>query len=257
MKRNYARWRKQGAPGWLLIYTIEGLARFAHERGEFRARAGDLVLIPPHASQDYGLASDPGRWDLLWAYFFPPTGWLSLLQWPEEAPNLRRLRLSDAKIRSKIVQLLSESHRYQIGAQRHREMFAMNALERALLLCDAINPRSEQSGMDPRVLRAMDYLCQNLSEPITLAMLAQLLGLSVSRLGQLFREHTRESPLRFLEAQRIARAQQLLELTHEPVMAIAGAVGFSDAFHFSHRFKQHLGCSPRHYRQRRLASASG
>jgi AraC family transcriptional regulator of arabinose operon len=254
MKNNYARWRKNGAPGWLLIYTLEGRGRFGQARGELQASKGSLVLIPPRICNDYGTAPEVGRWDLLWAYFFPPAGWLTLLQWPGEGRGLLHLHLSEARARSEIVRQFRDVHRLATNVRRHREMFALNALEKVLLLCDAINPRSEQSRFDPRVLRAMDHLCQNLSEPMTLALLAQRCGLSVSRLAHLFQQHAGQSPHQFLELQRMARARQLLELTREPVTAVAAAVGFPDLFHFSRRFKHHTGRSPRHYRKHRLAS---
>ena len=133
-------------------------------------------------------------------------------------------------------------------------MLAMNALEKVLLLCDGVNPRSEQSCLDSRVLQAMDYLCQNLSQAVTLDRLAHHCGLSISRLAHLFREQVGQTPHQFLEMQRMTRARQLLNLTQQPVSAIAAETGFPDLFHFSKRFKHHLGLSPRNYRDKLLAS---
>jgi len=249
VRRNYTRWREHGAPGWLLVYTLEGQGRFGHGRGELVTCKGDLVLIAPRTCNDYGLTDAAGRWDLLWAYFFCRVDWHSLLKWPEESPGLMRLHLPEGASRTRIVRQLTEAHRFNTGPLRQREFFAMNALEQALLWCDAINPRSEQYGMDSRVLAAMNYLCQNLSQPVTIAMLAQHCGLSVSRLAHLFSEQTGQSPREFLELQRMAHARQLLELTDESVSNIATAAGFADAFHFSRRFKHHSGMSPRGYRQ--------
>ena len=119
----------------------------------------------------------------------------------------------------------------------------MNAIERCLLYCDEVNPLSEQSRMDPRVLLAMNYLCRNLSRATKLSTVAAECRISVSRLAHLFREHSGQAPHQFLEMQRIIRAQQLLEMTEDPVATIASEVGFMDQFHFSHRFKHHLGLS--------------
>jgi len=255
MKKSYARWREHGAPGWLLIYTLDGMGRFGHANGEFLAGKGDIVLITPKTLNDYGLEDTLKRWDLLWAYFFPHTDWHMLLQWPDESPGLFRLHVPVGKMRRQIVREFTQAHRLNTGPRRHREMFAMNALEKVLLWCDEINPRSEHSTMDPRVLLAMDYLCQNLSQAITLSLLARRCGLSVSRLAHLFREQSGQTPHQFLEIQRMAHARQLLELTQESVANIASEVGFPNSFHFSRRFKHHLGVSPRHYRNKLLASS--
>lgn len=254
MKKNYARWRENGAPGWLLVYTLDGMGRFGHAQGDLLVKKGDLVLIAPRVRNDYGLESTLKRWDLLWAYFFPRTDWLALLKWPEVAPGLQRLHLSNPPTRNQIVKQLAEAHRLHNGPQRRSEMLAMNALEKVLLLCDAINPRSEQPAMDARILQAMDFLCQNLSQSVTLTQLARRCGLSVSRLAHLFREQVGQTPHQFLEMHRMSRARQLLELTQQPVNAIAAEAGFPDLFHFSKRFKHHLGQSPRNYRKQLLAS---
>lgn len=248
MRRNYARWREHGAPGWLLVYTLGGMGRFGHERGELLARPGDLVLLQSGTRNDYGLEDRLKKWDLLWAYFFPPSAWHPLLRWPEASPGLMRLHLPEGKVRSLIVRLLKEAHRHNTGPERHREMLALNALERLLLGCDGINPRSDQSRMDPRILRAMDYLCQNCALPMSAMLLARQCGLSVSRFAHLFREQVGQTPHQFLETQRMARARQLLELTQESVTGIAARSGFPDLFHFSRRFRQYTGCSPRNYR---------
>jgi AraC family transcriptional regulator of arabinose operon len=248
MKKNYARWREHGAPGWLLVYTLGGMGRFGHAHGDLIARKGDLIVISPHVRNDYGLEETLNRWDLLWAYFFPRSDWIPLLKWPEGAPGILHLHLSNRAARTRIVRHLSEAHLLHTGAQRQREMLAMNALEKTLLLCDAINPRSEQSRMDARVLKAMDFICQNLARPVTLEWLSIHCGLSVSRLAHLFRAQVGQSPHQFLEMQRMTRARQLLELTQQPVATIAAETGFPDLFHFSKRFKRHFGVSPRHYR---------
>jgi AraC family transcriptional regulator of arabinose operon len=254
MKKHYARWREHGAPGWLMVYTLDGKGRFGHDRGDLLVGKGGLILLMPRIRNDYGLEDRLKQWDLLWAYFFPRSDWLSLLKWPEEAPGLLRLHLSNPAARVNISRQLLEAHKLHTGPQRQREMLAMNALEKVLLLCDAINPRSEQAGLDSRVLQAMDYLCQNLSQPVTLDQLAQRCGLSVSRLAHLFRDQVGQTPHQFLEMQRMTRARQLLDLTQQPIAAIAAETGFPDLFHFSKRFKHHLGLSPRNYRKNLLAS---
>ncbi len=250
MRRNYRRWREHGAPGWLLVYTLGGVGRFGHAQGELLAQKGDLVLLQPGTPNDYGLEERWSKWELLWAYFFPPSAWLPLLQWPEVSPGLMRLHLGEGKERLEIVRPLWEMHRLNIGPRRYRERFAMNALEKALLHGDAVNPRSAQSGLDRRILRAMDYLCEKLSEPVSIAALSRHCGLSVSRLAHLFREQAGQTPHQFLELQRMARARQMLELTQESVSVIAGHAGFPDPFHFSRRFRHHAGHSPRNYRRR-------
>jgi AraC family transcriptional regulator of arabinose operon len=91
-------------------------------------------------------------------------------------------------------------------------------------------------------------MCQHLREKIAIEALAEVVGLSSSRLSYLFKRQNGITPQQYFEQQRLERARQLLELTDLPVKAIAADVGFDNPFYFTLRFKRHLGESPREYR---------
>ncbi len=246
----YTSWRAQGTSDWLLILTLAGRGRFGHGHGEVVAVPGDLVLLRPGTRHDYGVEATRHYWELLWTHFHPRPHWHAWLNWPEEAPGLMRLTLPEIELRRTITAQFFEVHRQAIGAQRHREAFAMNALEALLLWCDTANPHSDQARIDSRVRRVMDYLCINLAEKITLEDLAGIADLSVSRLAHLFRQQVGLTPMQYLERQRLERARQLLELTPRTIQAIADELGFDNPFYFSLRFKRLTGLSPRAYRRR-------
>ena len=245
----YQTWRARGTDDWLLIATLGGGGRFGHANGEFTALPGDLILFRPGTRHDYGAAPGLGGWELLWAHFHPRPDWTPWLAWPEEAPGLMRLSLSEPE-RGKVFDRFRETHHLATGALRRRETFAMNALEALLLWCDTQNPLSEQSGLDPRIQEVMTFLCRHLADPVGLSEAASACGLSVSRLSHLFRRQVGQTPQQFLENQRLHRAKQLLELTPRPVSAIAAEVGYENPFYFTQRFKRRTGLSPRDYRKK-------
>jgi AraC family transcriptional regulator, arabinose operon regulatory protein len=249
MKENYWTWREKGTGDWLLIYTLSGNGRFGHVHGEFVAGRGDIVLIRPHTRHDYGLEKQLRRWGLLWAHFIPKAEWIPLLTWPEEAQGLMRLKITDEEIRKKIVHRFLEVNQLSM----HQDTFAMNALEEVLLWCDMINPQSKTSLLDVRIRRTLDYLYQNFEKPISIPMLAQKSGLSASRFAHLFRQEVGNSPVQFLEVQRINHACRLLELTQYSVSEIGYKVGFQNPFYFSLRFKRQMGVSPRFYREKTIS----
>ena len=248
----YAAWRPGGTDDWLLICTLSGQGRFGFHGGDVCVSAGDLTLIRPGTCHDYGVTPAQGEWELLWTHFHPEPGWQPWLAWPEAAPGLMTLALSDTAHRQKIIARFYELHLLATGALQHRDLFAMNALEEVLLWCDTLNPRSEQARLDPRVLAAMDFLCRSLDVPVSAESLAAVCGLSVSHLSHLFRRDAGLSPMQFLEKQRLDRACQLLDFTARSVGAIASEVGFENPFYFTLRFKRHTGLSPRDYRKRRV-----
>jgi AraC family transcriptional regulator of arabinose operon len=248
---HYATYREQGTRDWLLIYTLGGCGRFGHAGGEFLAHTGDLVLLRPGTLHDYGTAKGAASWEPLWAHFIPKPEWMSWLKWPEAAPGFLHLPLAGHEWHARIARRFRDLVRLNRGSFRLREAFALNALEEILLWCESINPRSAPAGLDSRVRRSLDFICERFHEPLTVAAIAAACGLSPSRFAHLFRAQTGETPQRYLELQRLNRARQLLEFTQEPVAAVARAVGFENPFYFTLRFKRHSGASPRAWRARR------
>ena len=108
--------------------------------------------------------------------------------------------------------------------------------------------------MDHRVTHIIDRMRERLHDILTLEALAGEVGLSVSRLGFLFRHETGQSPGAYLHALRMERARLLLEATDLSVRDVMQQVGLADPSHFSRDFRRAHGFSPRAYRlQLRLA----
>jgi len=79
--------------------------------------------------------------------------------------------------------------------------------------------------------------------------LAELVGLSQSRFLTIFHELTGGSPTRFIEHKRYLKACELLLTTSQTITEIAATLHYADAFHFSRKFKQNAGLSPRAFRR--------
>jgi transcriptional regulator GlxA family with amidase domain len=89
----------------------------------------------------------------------------------------------------------------------------------------------------------------NLGEPLTVGRLADRAHMSARTFARRFTAETGTTPQRWLTAQRILRAQELLEETDETVDAIAGEVGFGSAMVLRHHFRTWRGTSPSAYRR--------
>lgn len=96
---------------------------------------------------------------------------------------------------------------------------------------------------------ALQYIGAHLGEPLPLAALAALCGLSVWRFATVFRERVGMPPHRYINEQRLQRAQQLLS-EGVPAARAACAVGFYDQSHLNRRFKRQCGLTLREYQQR-------
>ena len=105
-------------------------------------------------------------------------------------------------------------------------------------------------GLSPTVAAAVEYLQRNISDAeLTLGSIARFARVSTPHLGRLFLRDLRITPMRYVTRLRMARACQLLGQRRLNVGEVGFAVGFKDRLHFSRVFRQHLGKSPKAYRQ--------
>lgn len=110
--------------------------------------------------------------------------------------------------------------------------------------------------MDPRITHVIDRMHAGLKDKLVLATLAAEVGLSVSRLGYLFRQNTGVSPGAYLQALRMERARLLVQRTSLTVREVMAEVGMTDPSHFAREFRNAHGLSPRAFRvQLRVAGA--
>lgn len=100
-----------------------------------------------------------------------------------------------------------------------------------------------------RLPGVLEWALAHLAEPLTLDRLAGVAHMSRRSFTRHFREATGMTVTRWLNAQRVARAQQLLETTDLPVERIAVEAGFGTALSLRQQFAAQLGTAPSDYRR--------
>lgn len=85
--------------------------------------------------------------------------------------------------------------------------------------------------------------------PLSRTELARAGSMSPGHLSRIFREHCGVGAVAAFELLRLMRAETLLRRSNMSVSSIAQACGFADPYHFSHRFKNAYGVSPRTFRE--------
>lgn len=249
---SYATYRSRGTEDWLLIHTLAGAGYFGStDGGRHRAGPGQTTLITPGTLHDYGTEPAVGLWEFYFAHFHARSDWRALLDWPQLASGLHQLTLTGST-RDQVEASLADAVRWSHSLLRHSGLLGLNRLEAALLLCDLANPLTHP--LDERVRHVVETVEQDLRRPWDLAAMADVAGLSPSRISHLFRSQLGLSPLGFLEQRRMLLAAQLLDLTTRPVGAIAAEVGYPDPLYFSNRFRRAFGVSPRGYRHRPVSA---
>jgi AraC-like DNA-binding protein len=94
--------------------------------------------------------------------------------------------------------------------------------------------------------QARDYIAEHAAEPVSLAELAENLGVSMRSLQQQFKQSYGLSPRDYLMERRMEIAQRLLTRAEQPVTVTdaAMAAGFSDLGRFAVKYRERYGHSP-------------
>lgn len=107
--------------------------------------------------------------------------------------------------------------------------------------------QSHSSG-EESLNRVQRFIHEQYAEELSLRHLAKQAGVSPNHLIRLFREQLSETPMDYLWRIRVEQGASWLRETGLAVSEIAYRAGFRNAFHFSRRFKQRYGKSPRAFR---------
>ncbi|MDQ0920962.1 response regulator [Paenibacillus sp. V4I5] len=111
------------------------------------------------------------------------------------------------------------------------------------------NPVNEQD----IVSRVKAYIYANYTEPLSLALLAEKLGISSGYLSQIFHKTVQESYIKFLTRVRMEQAAKLLKAVPPvKVYDVSDKVGYVSVKHFSHVFKQHYNMPPGEFQEKHM-----
>ena len=139
----------------------------------------------------------------------------------------------------------------------HWQALADNALRQALagFVTGSLDALSEEGApLHPLIAKVLDHVHERWADGTcdapTLGDLARVAGVSRAHLARVFRASFGATPVDALRWLRLERAAQLLSRTNLSVADISEKCGFGHAFHFSRRFRQAYGHSPRGFRQR-------
>ncbi|AKG34459.1 response regulator [Paenibacillus durus] len=106
------------------------------------------------------------------------------------------------------------------------------------------------------VSRVRAYIYSHYAEPLSLALLAEKMGISPGYLSSIFHKTMQESYIKFLTRVRMEQAAKLLK-ANPPVKVydVSEKVGYVSVKHFSHVFKQFHHMPPGEYQEKHLSGA--
>lgn len=239
-----------------------GVARLNNE--EYIVRAGDVFLIPAGTIQQ-GDTDAVNPIHKMWAHFqasttrtlqllslFPPPLCLKgessaciaaltselLVEWKGQAPA-RQLA-----IKSLLMRILLTAYRAP-----ERDFRAPDSVKPSPK--DALNEGGSSRLPLDRIRAALALMNRSYNQSLSLADLAKCACLHPTYFNQVFKRVVGMPPMKFLEQQRLRRAQELLSRDTISVADIALEVGYQDPYYFSRAFRRLTGLSPSAWREMR------
>lgn len=127
---------------------------------------------------------------------------------------------------------------------------AEQALAHKFRPCKRCKPTGERVPDQEWIYGITEYIENHYTEPLTLNALASVSHGSPYHLHRVFKRITGQTPVQYIQAKRINKAQKLLKSTHLTVTQIGRQVGIANPAYFISVFRKYTGCTPAHYRER-------
>ncbi|MBQ8151174.1 MAG: helix-turn-helix transcriptional regulator [Firmicutes bacterium] len=150
---------------------------------------------------------------------------------------------------TRIFDIVRISNQMDASLLRH---YTQSLVLEVLALCEpnedfAFHPDRSKDLLASQIF---DYLSGNFTEKITLQSVGDALSLSPDYVSHLFKDYYGYSPMQYVNALRVGRAQLLLLETDKKISDIAMDVGFNNIGNFNRAFLLFSGDSPREFRKR-------
>lgn len=106
----------------------------------------------------------------------------------------------------------------------------------------------KEGGPPPWLRQAKEFIGEQFAGPLTLALIAEYVGVHPVHLAASFRRHYRQSVGEYLRERRVEFARHRITATDDSLADIALAAGFAHQSHLTRTFKRLTGTSPGRYR---------
>ncbi len=233
----------------ILIYCAKGRGWCDIASQKLDIVVGNVLIIPPFTPCAFG-ADLENPWTISWVH----------LAGDNVQPLLAKLGITREKPvvelgdDPKVLALFEDALTVAENGETCTTTNLFHTGQSVGRLLALINWRRSRGSLKPadageRVKQCIEFMKQNLCEPLQLDRLARVANLSHSHFHASFQKETGHSPLEYLIKLRMDRACHLLASTERPIKEIAAEVGYEDPLYFSRAFRTHRHTSPTEYRE--------
>jgi len=251
-------YRGQAQNHWVLEYVIEGTSRVRIDgESEVSLKPGSIACFPPNSSRWWQYGSEPKHHVLRVGFELDPIQ----NRYPDWklSQTLHRIHFAHdlMHLERSFLQVIREATTRSL----HQGCGLRLALDTLVLevMRGFTEPRKILSliSVHPAISKALGILETRFRKNWTLSDLSDEVGLSRSRLAELFNLEVGYSIHKFLTRIRVRHAESLLSHSDLQIGDIASECGFATIQHFSRVFKAATGQAPINFRRRCADRDSG
>lgn len=266
--RNDVRGVLHSHPVFHIMYILEGTGLFTVGRTASEVGPGMLHIINPNEPHQFHFGTNGPLVNLESTFVLRDRSGkpaeVNLFDMIEESRSIRiaePLRVAPLSVPQRFRPMLAEGYRrildlYDIPLLKtHFSIAVADLLTRVeTIFASIVQSEGEAHTAEETVERAKRFLLSNRHRPVTLGEAAQSVHVTPNYLCRLFKEHTGESPMGYLQSARMREAGSLLAFTDLPVYTIAEKLGYEEPSYFARLFRRAYGQSPQTYRRHRLSA---
>jgi AraC-like DNA-binding protein len=227
-------------PDFQIVYITKGQGIFNAGGAAHTVNPGSMLLLLPELRHSYKPVPETG-WHEYWVGF---NGSFFIKLVREGILSKERL-VFEVGLHEQYLHIFDRIFE-EVRAQRPLYQFqagigAMTLLGEML----SHERRKEQPNYYQEIVEKAKYLMEcNIYGAVNLALIADQIGISVSRLNDIFKTYTSMTPYQYYIHIKILKAEKLLEQPNVSVKEAAFRLGFEDQYYFSRLFKNKTGVTP-------------
>jgi len=232
-------------PEFQMVYITEGEGIFLCDGRTYQVKPGCVMMVLPGLKHIYKPIFETG-WQEYWVGF-KGTYFSQLM---EEGRFSVEHVFFETGLHDSILSFFSQIFD-EVRSQR--PLYQLKTCALILSLVAEVltrERRKEQPNYYEKIVAKAKYLMEsNVYKAINLPGISDQLGISTSRLNEIFKTYTSMTPYQYYIHIKIHKAESLLEEEDIPVKEAAFRMGFDDQYYFSRLFKNKTGISPSDWRK--------
>lgn len=218
---------------FLLHYVVSGCGVLHNQRGSHSVQKGQIFVICPQEKTLY-TADEKTPWDYYWIGF-------------ESNLPMKQYLFADVIDAPFCQNIFVDSLQYKPSVGH--ELFISGKLFSLFAQLEQLKAPQQVQASAQYVQLAITYIEYNYMNKISVASIADNLGLDRSYFSNIFKEHIGRSPQQYIVEFRLNKAASLIADNGFSPGDAAREVGYQDIYLFSKMFRKKMGVPPSKYRR--------